>query len=60
MVDMYSFGMCLLEIITLEIPYSECHCIAQIYKKVSFGVGLVALEKVTDQEKRQFIENAWQ
>ena len=60
MVDMYSFGMCLLEMITLEIPYSECRCIAKIYKKVSSSVGPAALENVTNQETRQFIENAWQ
>ena len=58
LVDIYSFGMCLLQMITLEICYSECHCIAQIYKKVSSGVRPAALEKVTDQERRQFIENA--
>ena len=60
LVDIYSFGMCLLEMITLEIPYSECRCIAQIYKKVSSSVGPATLKKVTDQEKTQFIENAWQ
>ena len=32
--DVYSFGMCLLEMITLEFPYSECKNAAQIYKKV--------------------------
>ena len=58
LVDIYSFGMCLLEMITLEIPYSECCCIAQIYKKVSSGIRPAALEKVTDQESRQLIENS--
>ena len=58
LVDIYSFGMCLLEMITLEIPYSECHCIAQIYKNMSSSIGPAALEKVTDQESRQLIENA--
>ena len=56
LVDIYSFGMCFLEMITLEIPYSECRCIAQIYIKVSSGIGLAVLEKVTDQETRQFVE----
>lgn len=55
-VDVYSFGMCLLEMVTLEIPYSECRSIAQIYKKVSSGIRPAALEKVTNQETRQFIE----
>lgn len=33
--DIYSFGMCMLEMVTLEYPYSECRNSAQIYKKVS-------------------------
>lgn len=34
-VDVYSFGMCLLELATMEYPYSECKNAAQIYKKVT-------------------------
>lgn len=41
-VDVYSFGMCLLELATLEYPYSECRNAAQIYRKVS----LVCLEQI--------------
>lgn len=33
--DIYSFGMCMLEMVTSEYPYSECRNSAQIYKKVS-------------------------
>jgi WNK lysine deficient protein kinase len=33
--DVYSFGMCLLEMVTLEYPYSECVHPVQIYKKVT-------------------------
>lgn len=35
LVDIYSFGMCILEMITCEYPYSECKNPAQIYKKVT-------------------------
>ena len=35
LVDVYAFGMCVLEIVTLEYPYSECKNAAQIYKKVT-------------------------
>lgn len=35
LVDIYSFGMCILEMVTLEYPYSECRNAAQIFKKVS-------------------------
>lgn len=34
LVDIYSFGMCVLEMVTFEYPYSECTRPAQIYKKV--------------------------
>lgn len=33
-VDVYAFGMCILEMATSEYPYSECSGPAQIYKKV--------------------------
>ena len=34
LVDVYSFGMCILEMVTCDYPYSECKNAAQIYKKV--------------------------
>jgi len=34
-VDVYAFGMCMLEMITGEYPYSECNNAAQIYRKVT-------------------------
>ncbi|KAJ9182572.1 hypothetical protein P3X46_006553 [Hevea brasiliensis] len=56
MVDIYSFGMCVLEMVTLEIPYGECENVARIYKKVSSGVRPQALSKVRDPQVRAFIE----
>lgn len=35
LVDIYSFGMCMLEIVTCEYPYNECKNSAQIFKKVT-------------------------
>lgn len=35
LVDIYSFGMCILELVTCNYPYSECRNAAQIYKKVT-------------------------
>ncbi|KAI3650174.1 hypothetical protein MP228_004912 [Amoeboaphelidium protococcarum] len=49
-VDIYAFGMCLLEMVTGEYPYSECTNAAQIYKKVSQGLKPDCLHKVTDSE----------
>ncbi|XP_028104828.1 probable serine/threonine-protein kinase WNK11 [Camellia sinensis] len=56
LVDIYSFGMCMLEMATMEIPYSECDSIAKIYKNVTAGVKPQALNKVSDQELKAFIE----
>ena len=56
MVDIYSFGMCMIEMVTLEIPYSECDNVAKIYKKMSTGMRPEALSKVKDLEVRAFIE----
>ncbi|KAL4619936.1 hypothetical protein ACB092_06G117200 [Castanea dentata] len=56
MVDIYSFGMCLLEMVTMEIPYSECDSVVKIYKKVTTGVKPQALNKEMDPEVKAFIE----
>ncbi|KAJ8572974.1 hypothetical protein K7X08_009485 [Anisodus acutangulus] len=56
LVDIYSFGMCILEMVTFQYPYSECTHPAQIYKKVMSGGKPDALYQVKDPEIRQFIE----
>jgi len=33
--DIYAFGMCLIEIVTDQYPFSECTTTAQVYKRVS-------------------------
>ncbi|KAF8641922.1 hypothetical protein HU200_067634 [Digitaria exilis] len=57
LVDIYSFGMCMLEMVTGECPYSECQGFVQIYKKISEGIKPVALSKIKDAEVRSFIES---
>lgn len=47
-VDVYAFGMCVLEMCTQEYPYMECSNPAQIYKRVTQGVPPNAIEKVTN------------
>ncbi|XP_058786552.1 probable serine/threonine-protein kinase WNK7 [Vicia villosa] len=54
--DIYSFGMCMLELATSEYPYRECRNSAQIYKKVSSGIKPVSLSKIKDPEIKSFIE----
>ena len=55
-VDVYAFGMCLLEMCTLEYPYMECSNPAQIYKRVSQGIKPRAIDKVKDHALRDIIE----
>ncbi|XAR68724.1 Non-specific serine/threonine protein kinase [Bertholletia excelsa] len=55
LVDVYSFGMCVLEMLTSEYPYSECSNPAQIYKKVTSGKLPEAFYRIEDPEARSFI-----
>uniref|UniRef100_A0A0K0G1Q5 Protein kinase domain-containing protein n=1 Tax=Strongyloides venezuelensis TaxID=75913 RepID=A0A0K0G1Q5_STRVS len=57
-VDVYAFGMCLLEMVTGEYPYSECNSPIQVYKKVTAGLKPDCLSKVSDKcsEVRVIIE----
>ena len=54
-VDIYAFGMCLLEIFTKEVPYRECANPAQIYKRVMNGIPPNSLSRVRNQEAKEFI-----
>ncbi|KAL1816388.1 probable serine/threonine-protein kinase WNK4 [Daucus carota subsp. sativus] len=56
LVDIYAFGMCMLELFTCEYPYSECTNAGQRYKKIASGVKPAALEKVKNQQAKDFIE----
>ncbi|KAF5750745.1 serine/threonine-protein kinase WNK5 isoform X1 [Tripterygium wilfordii] len=55
LVDVYSFGMCLLEMLTCEYPYSECSNPAQIYKKVTSGKLPLAFYQIQDSEAQRFV-----
>ncbi|GJN07165.1 hypothetical protein PR202_ga24970 [Eleusine coracana subsp. coracana] len=54
-VDVYAFGMCVLEMVTLQFPYAECSNPAQIYKKVTSGRLPDAFYRVEDDDARRFI-----
>ncbi|XP_028302513.1 serine/threonine-protein kinase WNK2 isoform X2 [Gouania willdenowi] len=54
-VDVYAFGMCMLEMATSEYPYSECQNAAQIYRKVTGGVKPASYCKVSDPEIKEII-----
>lgn len=55
-VDVYAFGMCMLEMATSEYPYNECAGPAQIYKKVVCGIKPVSFEKIENPEVKDIID----
>mmetsp|Transcript_21483 Transcript_21483/g.34651 ORF Transcript_21483/g.34651 Transcript_21483/m.34651 type:complete len:1390 (-) Transcript_21483:228-4397(-) len=55
-VDIYAFGMCVLEMATNETPYIECINPAQIFKKVYCGQPPDVLKRIKTTSVREFIE----
>jgi len=55
-VDIYAFGMCVLEMSTKKYPYEECTTPAQIYKRVTNGLKPEVFSQITDMEVRAFVE----
>ncbi|RVE70099.1 hypothetical protein OJAV_G00084330 [Oryzias javanicus] len=55
-VDVYAFGMCMLEMATSEYPYHECRNAAQIYRKVTNGIKPDSFFKVEVPELKEIIE----
>ncbi|KAJ3020852.1 signal transducing kinase of the PAK [Thoreauomyces humboldtii] len=56
-VDIYAFGMALLEMVTGEYPYNECKNAAQIYKKVTQGIKPECLSRAQDPEVLDLINS---
>lgn len=54
-VDIYAFGMALLEMLTMEAPYKECQNPAQIYRKVVNRDYPQSLLRIQDDQVRVFI-----
>uniref|UniRef100_A0A0G4I0E9 Protein kinase domain-containing protein n=1 Tax=Chromera velia CCMP2878 TaxID=1169474 RepID=A0A0G4I0E9_9ALVE len=55
-VDIYAFGMCLLEMVSRKFPYEECATAGQIYRKVMMGEKPAVLFSIKHDDIRQFIE----
>lgn len=54
--DIYSFGMCVLEMITREEPYSECHgSFSKIRRRVESGILPAALKRMNHEGAVSFI-----
>lgn len=56
MVDIYAFGMCVLEMATKEYPYQECQNPAQIWKKVTSGQKPEVIRRIQDPQLRAFLD----
>mmetsp|Transcript_39538 Transcript_39538/g.64054 ORF Transcript_39538/g.64054 Transcript_39538/m.64054 type:complete len:1061 (+) Transcript_39538:462-3644(+) len=56
-VDIYAFGMCVLEMITKETPFLECSSTPQIYKKVIAGIVPDCFNRLVDGPAKDFIYN---
>jgi len=54
-IDIYSFGMCLLEFMTGEIPYSECNLAAQIWKKITDKILPNCIDKLEESNVKDLI-----
>lgn len=54
--DIYSFGLCLLEIITMETPYKECDSIAHVFDKLKLGELPQCILKIKNHHMSDFIK----
>jgi hypothetical protein len=54
-VDIYAFGMCLLEMVSMDYPYSECKGPAQIMKKAINNEKPAAFHKLVDSDVKDVV-----
>ena len=48
-VDIYAFGMCLIEIVSRAFPFAECTTTVQVYNKVMRGDRPRVLKRIKDR-----------
>ena len=54
-VDIYSFGMCLIEICTLIPPYEECNTPKRVYTAITTGKKPLSFDKIIDENIKEFV-----
>jgi hypothetical protein len=59
-VDIWAFGMSVLEMATMDYPFCECDNPAQIFKKVSTGQKPRSLARIADPDVYTFIDDCLQ
>ena len=55
-IDVYAFGMCLLEMATGEYPYQECTKPFEIYKRVTSGIRPDNYNRIDDDDLKELID----
>ncbi len=55
-IDIYAFGMCLLEMITDEYPYQECINPFEVYKRVTSGIRPDSYNRIDDNDLKELID----
>ena len=55
-IDVYAFGMCLLEMATGEYPYQECMKPFEIYKRVINGIKPENFKRIDDDDLKELID----
>ena len=55
-VDVYAFGVVVLEMVTRRLPFWECRTLSKIYKKKYKGEDPLDLARVLDPEIKEFIQ----
>jgi WNK lysine deficient protein kinase len=54
-VDIYAFGMCVVEMVTGEYPYRECRSVLEIISKLRDNVKPLVLGRIVDSDVKYFI-----
>ncbi|CAF0707352.1 unnamed protein product [Brachionus calyciflorus] len=55
-IDVYAFGMCLLEMATGEYPYQECSKPFEIYKRVTSGIKPENYNRIDNEDLKELID----
>jgi serine/threonine protein kinase len=59
-VDIYAFGMCLLQMISRRMPYSECSSAGQVYKKIISGQKPIDVSRIRNRDLKSMVESCIQ
>ncbi|CAD7972354.1 unnamed protein product, partial [Amoebophrya sp. A25] len=55
-VDIYAFGMCLVEMVSRQFPFAECTTTVQVYNKVMNGEQPRVIKRIQDEKLRGLIQ----